>query len=80
MGEEDFSEQLYELGALLLRALEFNASCVIAAYNTSDADRQACLEHVCDIYDLFSLELDALFGDEDEDDDEYEEDDEDESL
>jgi len=61
-----------------LRALEFNANCVIAAYNTNDADRQACLKHVCDIYDLFGLELDALFGDEDEDEDE--DDDEDESF
>ena len=70
MDEEGLSEQLYEVGSLILRALEFNAYCVIASYNTSDADRRACMEHVRDVYDLFGLELESSFEDEDEDEDE----------
>lgn len=70
MDEECLSEQLYEVGSLILRALEFNAYCVIAAYNTSDADRRACMEHVRDVYDLFGLELESSFEDEDDEDEE----------
>ena len=58
---------------------KFNAKCVIAAYNTDDADRKACMEHVDDVYDMFLLEMESVFGDDeeeeidesDEDDDEY---------
>ena len=70
---------LYEVAWLLLQALEFNANCSVASYNTSDADREACLQHVFDTYDLFKEELDTLFSsdeDEDEDEDDGEDDEE----
>lgn len=66
MDDSNLSAQLYEVGSLILRALEFNAKCVIAAYNTDDADRKACMKHVDNVYDLFLLEMESVFGDEEE--------------
>ena len=66
MDEQNINGQLYEATNILLRALEFNARCVIASYNTDDADRRECMEHVSDVYDMFYTELDTLFDDEEE--------------
>ena len=76
MDDSNLSAQLYEVGSLILRALEFNAKCVIAAYNTDDADRKACMEHVDDVYDMFLLEMESVFGDDEEEEIDESEDDE----
>ena len=77
MDEFNMSEQLYEGLNIVLQALEFNASCIVASYNTNDADREACLQHVWDTYDLYYNELDVLFEDDEEsEDEEWEEDEE----
>lgn len=66
MDEQNISEQLYEVANILLRALEFNARCVVVAYNTDDADRRECMQHLSDVYDMLYTEIDALFDDEEE--------------
>ena len=78
MDDSNLPAQLYEVGSLILRALEFNAKCVIAAYNTDDADRKACMEHVDDVYDMFLLEMESIFGDDEEEEIENEDDESDE--
>ena len=55
---------IYDTADILLRALEFNATCTIASYNTGDADRKACLDHVWDLYEGFHIELDSLVEEE----------------
>lgn len=57
---------LYIIQLILYCALEFNATCTIASYNTDDADRKACLDHVWDLYEGFHIELDSLVEEEDE--------------
>ena len=74
MDDSNLLAQLYEVGSLILRALEFNAKCIIAAYNTDDADRKACMEHVDDVYDMFLLEMESIFGDDEEEEIESEDD------
>lgn len=67
---EELAGLVYEAARIILRALEFNANCVIASYNTSDADRKACMDHAADVYDMFYTELDDMVELESEDEDE----------
>ena len=62
---QELAGLIYETSRIILRALEFNANCVIASYNTSDADRKACMEHVGNVYDMFYTELDDMVEEED---------------
>lgn len=71
--DADTNQFIYDVTDLLLRALEFNANCLVAAYNTSDSDRKACFEYVGNTYDLLRTELDSLAVELSEDEEEEEE-------